>query len=298
MRSLVSVILPTYNRAYVLKRAIDSVLAQTYENLELIVIDDGSTDGTQDLLNAYSDPRLKVMMSGKSGGGAAAARNRGLEAAQGEYIAFQDSDDEWLLEKLERQIAHLESHPKASANISGFLCLTVGFNSLRYRGATELWRNTFMMKRFCYGTQCSTPAWIVRHDKLKLAGPFDESMVCWEDWELSIRVDCLGGYVALDEPLHVSYDTRGSVKMNTSAFVETMNYMMRKHASYVVHSRRLDAAFYWLMGCWERECGRMATARKFLFQSILKDPTFLRPWLTIGRRAFELFGRSKKMKSL
>ena len=91
-RPLVSVILPTYNRGYVLKRAVDSVLAQTYSNLELIVIDDGSTDNTQELLASYSDPRLKVVVPGKNGG-PAAARNRGLEVARGDFIAFQAAVD-------------------------------------------------------------------------------------------------------------------------------------------------------------------------------------------------------------
>lgn len=295
-RPLVSVILPTYNRGYVLKRAVDSVLAQTYSNLELIVIDDGSTDNTQELLASYSDPRLKVVVPGKNGG-PAAARNRGLEVARGDFIAFQDSDDEWLLEKLERQLAHLEAHPDASVSVAGFLCVPFDMEVLGYRGASELRRDTFFLKLICYGNQFSTPAWVIRRSKLDQVGHFDEAMVCWEDWELSMRLDYVGGFIALDEPLHIAFDTRGSVKLNTAAFIPMLEFVMRKHPQWVTPSRRIHAQRYWMMGNWERLGGRMALARRYYMRSVTTDLTFLRPWLTMLRRAKDLFLPRRKVIS-
>ena len=99
---LVSVVIPTYNRAGVICRTIDNVLAQTYRNTEIIVVDDGSTDDTQAKLRSYGG-RIRVIA--QSNAGPAAARNRGIEAATGDLIAFQDSDDLWLPNKLERQAA-------------------------------------------------------------------------------------------------------------------------------------------------------------------------------------------------
>lgn len=99
---MVSVIIPTYNRAYVIKKSIDSVLSQTYSDFELIIVDDGSTDNTKDIIEAYKDSRIKYVYQENSG--ACAARNNGVLLAKGEYIAFHDSDDTWLPDKLEKQI--------------------------------------------------------------------------------------------------------------------------------------------------------------------------------------------------
>ena len=100
---LVSVILPLYNRAESIVGAINSVLDQTYRNLELIVVDDASTDQSIELVEAISDPRIRLLRH-ETNQGAAAARNTGIEAAKGGYVAFQDSDDEWLPEKLDKQM--------------------------------------------------------------------------------------------------------------------------------------------------------------------------------------------------
>ena len=98
-----SVVLPTYNRAETLGRAVESVLGQTFTNLELIVVDDGSTDGTDSVLARFKDPRMRVV-STTVNRGVSAARNAGIGEARGEFIAFQDSDDSWRPHKLERQV--------------------------------------------------------------------------------------------------------------------------------------------------------------------------------------------------
>lgn len=105
---LVSVIMPSYNTHRYIAEAIDSVLMQDYPNQELIVIDDGSTDGTADLVRSYEN-RLQLITQQNQG--AAVARNAGLAAARGEYIAFIDSDDCWLPGKLSAQVAYLQAHP-------------------------------------------------------------------------------------------------------------------------------------------------------------------------------------------
>jgi glycosyltransferase involved in cell wall biosynthesis len=105
---LVSVIIPTYNRAYIVGKAIDSVLRQTYANVEVVVVDDGSTDGTADLLRRY-DHRVRYLA--QKNAGVSAARNTGLRAARGEFIALLDSDDEWLPWKVELQVRFLRAFP-------------------------------------------------------------------------------------------------------------------------------------------------------------------------------------------
>ena len=104
----VSVIIPTYNRSSVLSRAIDSVLRQSDRDFELIVVDDGSTDNTKNLIEQYSDQITYIYQDNE---GVSAARNLGLKHATGEWVAFLDSDDEWKKKKLEKQIAFIEKNP-------------------------------------------------------------------------------------------------------------------------------------------------------------------------------------------
>ena len=107
-KDLVSVIIPTYNRAMRCKTAVESVLSQTHENVEVIVIDDGSRDNTREVICGM-DGRVRYIY--QSNAGVSAARNRGLEEATGDYIAFLDSDDSWLPWKLEAQLSTLRAFP-------------------------------------------------------------------------------------------------------------------------------------------------------------------------------------------
>lgn len=115
----VSVIVPTYNRADLLPHAIESVLAQSFQDFELIVVDDGSTDDTQALLAGYDDPRL-VYTAQAHTGNLSKVRNDGLRQARGDYLAFLDSDDIWLPTKLKRQVELLEWLPKVGLILCGF----------------------------------------------------------------------------------------------------------------------------------------------------------------------------------
>ncbi len=108
----VSVIIATYNRAHLVGRAIRSVFNQTYQDFELIVVDDGSTDDTEQVIKGFSDDRLRYIQLGERSGGAAFPRNTGLKTARGEYIAILDSDDTWLdKDKLKEQVEFLDAHP-------------------------------------------------------------------------------------------------------------------------------------------------------------------------------------------
>ena len=107
--SLVSVVMPTYNRADFIEQAIDSVLQQSYKNIELFVIDDGSTDGTKVLLEKYeSDPRFNYIYQQNQG--QSVARNHGIKLSSGEYLSFVDSDNAWFLDKLEKLLTVAEAH--------------------------------------------------------------------------------------------------------------------------------------------------------------------------------------------
>ena len=107
----VTVIIPTYNRAGTIAESVQSVLDQTYTNLEVLIIDDGSTDGTEAVINEFADERIKYVRLDKNGG-VADARNIGVNMAKTDWIAFQDSDDVWHKDKLEKQMAYAKEYPE------------------------------------------------------------------------------------------------------------------------------------------------------------------------------------------
>ena len=115
MAELVSVIIPTYNRSSMIRRALDSVINQDYTNLEIIVVDDCSKDATVQIVKSYEDPRIRLATTDVNSKGAAKPRNIGLEMAQGHYIAFLDSDDEFLPGRISRMVEFIE---KVAANVS------------------------------------------------------------------------------------------------------------------------------------------------------------------------------------
>ena len=115
----VSIILPTYNRGTIINKSILSVLEQSYINWELIVVDDGSVDDTEKIINNFEDSRIKYFKT-KSNNGVSKARNIGIKMAKYNYIAFQDSDDQWKKDKLQKQVDYLESHPEYGMVYSKF----------------------------------------------------------------------------------------------------------------------------------------------------------------------------------
>lgn len=204
---LVSVIIPTYNRADLVGRAVDSVLGQTYRDIEVVVVDDGSTDGTQQALAKYGD-RIRVIRQGNAG--PAAARNRGVGLCRGGILAFLDSDDIWLPGKLKRQVDLLE---KAGEKIPCCLCnctmhytnapLTTSFLKavLVAREDEGLWLNVarVVVTRFVLFNQTAA----IRRWALDRVGGFDESLRLLEDYDLLLRLSLLGPWAFIREPLVV-----------------------------------------------------------------------------------------------
>lgn len=282
---LVSVILPTHNRAKSLRRAIDSVLVQTYRELELIVIDDGSTDDTQALLASYDDPRLKLLNPGRLGS-AAKARNYGLKHARGEFVAFQDSDDVWLIEKLERQLAFAAQNPQTDMTACGYIVVPGDGRPPRYHGRELLAADHDYRSLFDgAGSQLSTPAWLVRRERLQQLDGFDETLGMWEDWELSLRIEKTGGRCEmLDEPLLLAFDTPGSVKKNAALRSPTLQVVIQKHPDWLTRSRRVRANHARLCMMHEMDAGRTSGAWHYLGMALAYDPVYWKTWASMARR--------------
>ncbi|HEV3483139.1 MAG TPA: glycosyltransferase [Candidatus Acidoferrales bacterium] len=203
---LVSAIIPTYNRAHIVCEAVDSILAQTYPHIEVIVVDDGSKDDTLARLQRYGD-RIRVVTQANAG--PAAARNRGIAAARGDLIAFLDSDDIWLPTKIERQVALMQ---RAGASVPCCLCnIMMKWNSgdrtsfdiawLRPSAEEGLWLNVdeVLVTRFVLFNQ----GIMIRREVLDKIGGFDESIRYLEDYEFPLRLSLEGSWAFIKTPLAV-----------------------------------------------------------------------------------------------
>lgn len=185
---LVSVIIPTYNRIATLPQSISSVLNQTYVNLELIVMDDGSVDGTEEYVKSIKDSRIKYMRS-EINSGPSAARNRGTELARGEYLAFQDSDDEWMPDKLEKQMALMLGEEAVSLVYSEY-GVYLGGKFVSYVPSREVpseEKSGDIFARLLLHPLIGTPTMVVRTREFLEEGGFDESLKAYEDYEFTLR---------------------------------------------------------------------------------------------------------------
>jgi glycosyltransferase involved in cell wall biosynthesis len=195
---LVSVIIPTYNRGWILRDAIDSVLGQTYADFELIVVDDGSTDRTPQILDAYGD-RLRVIRQANQG--VSAARNRGIGESSGPLIALLDSDDIWLPKKLSVQVDFFNKNPAA------LICQTEEIwirNGLRVNpGKRHRKPSGMIFERSLELCLVSPSAVMVRRELFAKVGLFDENLPACEDYDLWLRVGCRFPVHLIDKPLTI-----------------------------------------------------------------------------------------------
>ena len=198
----VSVVIPTYNRAAVVQEAIQSVMLQTYPDYEVIVVDDGSTDNTRDVVSAFSG---KVRYLFQQNRGRSAARNHGIRLARGRYIAFLDSDDMFLPEKLGVQVSALESGQDFGMSYSHSLAMyepgRIAEGHLHARGRLSGWVYPEIL--FIQGTVITVPSVLVRARILGEVGGFDETMHICEDLDLWRRIAMRYKVLQIRQPLAV-----------------------------------------------------------------------------------------------
>ncbi len=190
---VVSVIIPTFNRREYVQEAIDSVLAQTYTDYEIIVIDDGSTDGTGEALRERYGNR--VIYEWQENQGESVARNRGIALAQGEYIAFLDSDDLWLPEKLAKQVAYLEEHSEMGSVICQFLNMDAAGNHIGAVSGVDMALADLTLDALLYSNTLLARDQIVADAALlNQIGGFDRRIRFGEDrtWASALRGQPIG----------------------------------------------------------------------------------------------------------
>lgn len=193
---LVSVIIPTYNRGWIVKEAVDSVLDQDFSNYELIVVDDGSDDNTPEILAAYGKVITVLHQPNR---GVSAARNRGIAEAAGELIAFLDSDDLWLPGKLKTQVKFFEENTDAMINQTQEIWIR---NGMRVNPKKRHHKFAGMIfERSLALCLVSPSAVMIRKRLFDTVGVFDERLPACEDYDLWLRVSCRYPVHLIDFPL-------------------------------------------------------------------------------------------------
>lgn len=231
----VSVIIPTYNRDYIIEQSIQSVLDQTYTDFELIVVDDGSTDDTSELVEAIvaKDKRVKLIHT-PGNLGAAGARNFGIQYADGELIAFEDSDDFWTRDKLKKCVEALDSVDDSY----GF-----AYHEIKYdfgEGAYAIMPDQKMsiesksgdiFAQTMYDNLVACPAMVIKKKYLDQAGLFDTELKALEDYDLTIRLTKLCKAVFVPEVLLNATYSEGSVSRNTINYLTASCMLIGKYKS-------------------------------------------------------------------
>jgi glycosyltransferase involved in cell wall biosynthesis len=288
--ALVSVVVPVFNRAHLVPRVVGSILAQTYRNLDVVIVDDCSTDDIEGVIAALGDPRVRLIRRERNGG-AAASRNTGILAARADWIAFHDSDDYCTSDRIELSVRKLIELPAEYIGVYGI--------ALFYKEGSESnygQRETFflpspsepklsgeMYNRTQQGNMMNLPTILVRKLALQSAGLFDELLRQNEDWDLCIRLTQEGKFGFVPEFLILSPNPidhlRNAAKISTSAlhgacsFVRITGKLRRKG----VQGRDM-AAHYASAGRYLLRVGRPMFARRFLRASIAFDAWKPRIW--------------------
>ncbi|MCH8850101.1 MAG: glycosyltransferase family 2 protein [Chloroflexi bacterium] len=238
----VSVIIPTYDRVVMLRRAIASVLGQTFRDFELIVVDNGSRDGTEKMVRNIPDPRVRLVRRPRPEG-PARARNAGIAVARGEWVAFLDNDDEWLPEKLERQMARMEqeSDPKTAIIYCALYPEEAG-GERRLSAEVALPEGDLTDILLRQDVIMTPTVYVVKRSALTEIGGFAPAADSAEDVDCWMRLACRGyRFVAVQEPLVVYHFHRDQITKNAVHILRSDRVLEGRWAT--LREQRLGAAY-------------------------------------------------------
>ncbi len=272
----VSVIISTYNREHMVARAIKSVLGQTYRDFELIVVNDASTDHTDEVLNSFNDKRIRYVRFGENRGGPA-ARNTGIKMSRGNYISFLDDDDEWLPAKLEKQVEKIEHAPGEVGLIySGSEVIEDGSNTVQRRYHPEQ-RGDVRIRLLLGPMVGSVSNVLVRKECFIKAGLFDESLKSCQDWDMWKRISDHYEFDFTPEILSRIHLHGDQISSDLGSLIPGRTRMVEKHIEefrehpdiLVVHLKRLGK-LHCINGTWEEAAHWFKEALKVNIFEIIK----------------------------
>jgi len=268
----VSVILPTYNRAHLIGRSIQSVLDQTYRDFEIIVVDDGSTDNTEEVINSFIDTRIRYVRH-QQNKGAGAARNTGIKLVKGKYIAFQDSDDEWLPTKLEIQ---MKAFDIASSDVG---VIYTDMLRIKKDGAIKYWHSptvtygnlinpiTLDYQMWGIGIQST----LIKKECFDEAGHFDERFPRFIDLEIFIRLLKHYHFHHIKKPL-VKYYVEEGISSNVNALLTARKLLLETYFEDIKKNGKFLANQYFIIGNTLQSSGRFAEGRSYIVKAVKTEP--------------------------
>lgn len=218
----ISVVIPTYNRAEMLKQSVESVRCQTWENIEIIIVDDASEDDTRSVCEelCHADDRVSCVRLPQNSG-AAQARNEGAGRASGSWIAFQDSDDHWRPEKLQHQMAYAARHPEFGMVYCPFL-VQMESGTGRYPGDDMADLEGDLFGALLCRNTIGTPTMLLKRELFEELGGFDPAFQNLEDWEFVLRFSKRYQIGYLDEVLvEADYRSAGRLSVDVGSYYES-----------------------------------------------------------------------------
>ena len=294
---LVSIVIRTYNRADLIARAVKSALSQNFQDFEIIVADDGSTDGTEKIVSqiASKDSRVKFFSqthSGKPG----KTLNLGLKNSQGKYIAMLDSDDEWLPSKLEKQVQLLES---GNPDIGFVLCNTLAIKPNGEQEEKKLERTSNFLESILLKGYLYPSSMLAKKEIFDSIGPIDENCLIADDWDMFIRMAQKCNYDFVDEPLYKYYihSSNISFSKNYSRRAFDLEYILNKHSDLYEQYPKILEYQYVTLASYIINFGDMKKARNYLKKSYKLDSS-LKNWLRVtlsyfGKKAYRVYRISR-----
>jgi len=248
--------MPSFNRAGLIGRTITSVLSQRLERFELIIVDDGSTDDTLDLLKDWDDRRIAVFQMRRNSG-APAARNAGVKVARSPLIAFQDSDDEW-------QPTLLDHHVQALKHVDVSFCqLEQRYPSGRNYYPPMGWQLAEdAYAQFLGSSHISTQTLAMTRAIFQRVGGFDPAMPRFQDWDLVLRLARIGArFRYIDEPLAIAHDSPDSLTRSLDKGIIGRQRLIEKHGEALAAQPMALARHHYVMGSQLRRLRRFEEAQ-------------------------------------
>jgi len=285
----VSVVIPTYNRADILPRAVDSVLGQTYEDFELFVVDDASTDETPAVAQAYEDDRLRYIQHEKHAGNGGITRNTALERVSGEYVAFLDDDDEWLSTKLEKQVAVIEDVSNEVALVYCWMDYYDGDTVVEHRHP-ELRGDIFreMLDRNAI-TAASTL--LVRTEVARELDGFDDQLLRGIDSDFIRRITYRYHVEYVPEALvkyNIGHEFNRDTTFDEAGIRKAIKSAHQKYEKFPEAFERypeMAASNLGYIGCQHFMLGEWATSARYYGRAIRTEPLSWRPYFQMARGA-------------
>jgi glycosyltransferase involved in cell wall biosynthesis len=270
----VSVIIPTFNRAFSLKRCIDSVLNQSYEDFEVIVIDDGSTDNSCDVMQLYlADSRVKYLKH-DARKGAQAARNIGIRSAAGDYIAFLDSDDEWVPEKLRIQMDAISEAKQPCVVLGGALVVREGVRGTQRYPMPKL--NGYVYNEVLMSPGPLLQCLLAPKVCFERIGYLDEHAPAYQEWDTALALAKCYEFVYCDQPLAIYYLHGGhTISKDKKRAAEGWHYICNKYKEEItVHlGKKVLSQHYLRLYALYQDADEARNATASLLRSFFARPS-------------------------